>query len=91
MSEFTPGPWECDKKSVYSLQHYGYNKDGETFCNRFFLSVQDAHTSSEELESNARLISASPDMHAALVAFLSDDPGARRMAVDALAKAEGRE
>lgn len=57
MSKHTPAPWllaDGDKKFVYALNDKGINA--------FFAHVQDPHTSKEELEANARLIAAAPEM-----------------------------
>ena len=60
MGEFkhTPRPWIVSKTTVYALNDDGYN--------RFSALVQDAHTSLDELESNARLIAAAPKMYSLL-------------------------
>lgn len=54
----TPGPWLVDDRTVYALNENGFN--------RFFASVQDAHTDPIELEANAQLIAAAPDLLEAL-------------------------
>ena|SRR5690554_5203592 len=56
MSKFkgTPGPWYRVGKTVYALNGQGFN--------RFSALVQDAHTSDEELEANARLFSVAPKL-----------------------------
>ncbi len=52
--KFTPGTWLSKGKTVYALNEDGYN--------RFSALVQDAHKSEEELEANARLIAAAPEL-----------------------------
>ena len=54
----TPGEWLKVGTTVYALNERGVN--------RFFCSVQDAHTPAAELEANARLIAAAPDLLEAL-------------------------
>jgi len=60
MSErkFTPGPWMLSGRTVYALNDQGFN--------RFSALVQDAHTSAVELDANARLIAAAPELLGAL-------------------------
>jgi hypothetical protein len=62
MSDYTPGPWKREGANVYALQHHGWRKGEEQFCNRFFAQVMDSHTPKNELEANARLISAAPEL-----------------------------
>ncbi len=67
MSKYTPGPWLIDEKEatfVYALNDEGWN--------RFSAHVQDAHTPADELEANARLISAVPDLLEAAMAAIED-------------------
>lgn len=66
---FTPGPWLLSGRTVYALNDEGFN--------RFSALVQDAHTPWDELEANARLIAAAPDLLAALDDLLIAycDPG----------------
>lgn len=69
MSGHTPGPWEKDGLTVYALMHAGWHKGVEQFKNRFFCGVQgDVECSTRELDANARLIAAAPDLLAALKA-----------------------
>lgn len=60
MSKFkgTPGPWYATGATVYALNEDGFN--------RFSALVQDPRTEVAELKANARLMSASPKMLAAL-------------------------
>lgn len=80
MSEFkhTPRPWIVSKTTVYALNDDGYN--------RFSALVQDAHTSLDELESNARLIAAAPELLEALLAIVGDK-GVQRVSSDLLNQA----
>ena len=89
-AKFTKGPWFAEKAFVYALNDQG--------TNRFFAGVQDAFTPKSELEANARLIAAAPELYEALyecATLLSaltgpDDAIASTvlsMAHDALAKA----
>lgn len=59
MSKHTPGPWLIVDRTVYAL-----TDDGKR--NRFYAAVQDPFTSFDELEANARLISAAPELLEAL-------------------------
>lgn len=60
MPEFkgTPGPWMLSGKTVYALNGDGYN--------RFSALIQDAYTKDEELQANAQLIAAAPELLEAL-------------------------
>lgn len=89
MNEFkhTPGPWLCSGKTVYALNDDGYN--------RFSALVQDAHTHQDELEANAHLIAAAPELLEALLAIVGDK-GVQRVnsdllnqALTAISKAKG--
>lgn len=62
MNKHTPAPWviaENSKTFIYALNEKGTNV--------FFANVQDPHTSKEELEANARLMAAAPDLLEALI------------------------
>lgn len=111
MSEHTPGPWEY----VPSTEHHGAYVAGPfggdlcdcyTMSNPSSLSVRNGGDSKpipfcgDEMDANARLIAAAPDLLAALrdmVAWLKAPPISdhniadyRVAAEDAIAKAEGR-
>lgn len=58
MTKHTQGPWLVEGRTVYALNDDGYN--------RFSALVQDAHTPGDELEANARLIAAAPELLEAL-------------------------
>jgi hypothetical protein len=58
MSGHTPGPWLLAGRTVYALNAEGVN--------RFSALVQDAHAPAYELNANAHLISAAPDLLEAL-------------------------
>jgi hypothetical protein len=90
MSEYTEGPWSA---ATFTDPMEVTGPDFSAIC-----QLGDENTSTDDLDdieievmsANARLISAAPDMHEALRAALCDDPDWRRLAVEALAKAEGR-
>ena len=73
----TPGPWLIADTTVYSLQ-----SDGHVLVNRFSAHVQtgvgrDAQrTPLAELEANARLMAAAPDLLAALQGLMQFVPAA---------------
>lgn len=54
----TPGPWLLAGRTVYALNDEGFN--------RFSALVQDAHAPAYELNANARLIAAAPELLDAL-------------------------
>lgn len=92
-SKHTRGPWYRSGKTVYALNEQGFN--------RFSALVQDARTGDEELEANARLIAAAPELLEALImccqsmsSVLPDfnpfDQAAYDKARAAIAKAEGK-
>lgn len=72
MSKHTPGPWKLQNETIYALDENGV-------VNRFSVSVQEGYVRSSrnymhnvrtpkaELQANARLIAAAPDMLKALV------------------------
>lgn len=103
MSKHTPGPWLIAAgTTVYALNAHGYN--------RFSAQAQRGHTSDkwptdeEELEANARLIAAAPELLEALKdcsEYLSDIPESavggddeagriNRRAIAAIRKATGQ-
>lgn len=63
MGKHTPGPWDRVGTLVYALNEDGFN--------RFCALVQDAHTAKQELEANARLIAAAPELLEALEQFVA--------------------
>lgn len=73
MSKHTPGPWLTEGNFVYAL-----NGEGKYAVNRFSASIQPGYTTDEtrtkiaEMEANARLIAAAPDLLAALQALYSN-------------------
>ncbi len=96
VTKHTPGPWllaDSDKTFIYALNDKG--------TNAFFAHVQDPRTNKEELEANAHLIAAAPDMlhalrRAALVlAWASEQLGSQaieddyKIVSDAIEKATG--
>lgn len=67
MNNFTPGPWEVDGQTVYALESAGFYRGLERFQNRFDAQVQSPRASlRSELEANARLMAAAPDLLEAL-------------------------
>lgn len=57
-SKHTPGPWSRVGTFVHALSDDG--------ANQFCALVQDAHTPTQVLEANARLIAAAPELLEAL-------------------------
>jgi hypothetical protein len=71
----TPGPWQKADGSafVYALTQRGWRKGEPEMVNRFSVSVQRGHESTEEeLKANAQFIAAAPQMADALVQCLPD-------------------
>lgn len=67
----TPAPWFIEGKTVYALEHYGWKKGVEQFCNRFTVSIGRGQSNADgELEANARLIAAAPELLAACIEFV---------------------
>lgn len=60
--KWTPGPWLSTKATVYAL-----NSDG---VNHISLHIQSLKAPTSEIHANAHLISAAPDMAAALSAIV---------------------
>lgn len=89
--KFTPGPWMLSGRTVYALNDQGFN--------RFSALVQDAHAPAYELNANARLIAAAPELLEALEQAVTSmqDSGyqnshvAVRAARAAIAKATGEQ
>jgi hypothetical protein len=85
MTKHTPGPWLVEGRTVYALNDDGYN--------RFSALVQDAHTPGDELEANARLIAAAPELLEFALLFLerngADETWMTAQARAAIAKARG--
>lgn len=94
----TPGPWLRDGKTIYSLTHAGWRKGIEQFKNRFSATIQgDFETPIFELEANADLIAAAPELlkalrqcHFVLKQHPDIYPHGGMLAEKAIAKAEGR-
>jgi hypothetical protein len=66
---YTPGPWLLEPRFVYALNRHQIN--------RFSLMIQSGYadegrTSNEELEANARLIAAAPELYEALDAICAE-------------------
>jgi len=87
MSKHTPGPWSEDPEGELAVSVEG--ADGSVVC--------DVHGASNDplCEANCSLISAAPDMLAALKRIIADDDrsdyDAIGEAMRAVAKAEGKE
>lgn len=54
VAQHTPGPWFLAGRTVYALNEEGFN--------RFSALVQDAHAPAYELNANASLIAAAPEL-----------------------------
>lgn len=85
MAEHTPGPWLAETPSCKGSWVKGSGGKWTALA---------CGESDENAGANARLIAAAPDMLAALKAFLAaadfeDGEGAKALAADAIAKAEG--
>jgi hypothetical protein len=69
MSEIkhTRGPWLRQGTLIYSLQHHGWRKGEETFCNRFSAGFSlGPGCTEEELIASATLAQAAPELLEAL-------------------------
>jgi hypothetical protein len=81
-SSHTPGPWKADGLTVESITHGN-------------ICLVNLARPKGPTEANLRLIAAAPDLLAALRKIVSDGDftapeGMKRIACDAIAKAEGR-
>ncbi len=85
-TKHTPGPWKAYGTEVYADGDCEYHPVADTSCNETCRSV-------EEQEANARAISATPDLLAALITIVENGGiGPEDMfhdARDAIAKATG--
>ena len=85
MGKHTPGPWLLSGRTVYALNDKG--------TNRFSALVQDAHAPAYELNANARLIAAAPELLEFAEEWLriqgSDDNYMTSKAKAVIAKAKG--
>lgn len=71
MSTFTPGPWMIDNKtSVYKFNESGTNVFWAQIQGGMTDGKSETKTSQEELEANANLICAAPDLLEALEAMV---------------------
>jgi hypothetical protein len=91
---FTPGPWHWESDAVkgdpYGRIRYQVTALGKTIAFVFYSSYEGAQTNAE---FDARLISASPDMLAALQEVLKApglQSGLQALCASAVAKATGR-
>jgi hypothetical protein len=75
-ASFTPGPWRNDGRSIYALVQDGWRRGEPLMVNRFYVHVQcgsgRVSATPDELDANARLIAAAPDLLVALEAVLLD-------------------
>jgi hypothetical protein len=62
----TPGPWLCDRQTVYALNDEGQNRFVAGIQGGFTSITPRVRTEAGELDANARLIAAAPDLLAAL-------------------------
>jgi hypothetical protein len=66
-AKHTPAPWLIEGNTVYALTHDGWRKGVEMMKNRFSASISiDRDFDEKELQSNARLIAAAPELLEAL-------------------------
>lgn len=66
-TKHTPAPWFVEGNTIYALEHYGWRKGEEQFCNRFTASIGRGQKNNDgELLANAQLISAAPELLEAL-------------------------
>lgn len=73
-TKYTPAPWFVEGTTVYALEHYGWKKGEEQFCNRFTASVQRGQKENkDELLANAQLISSAPELLEALQWYIEND------------------
>lgn len=73
-TKYTPAPWQVEGTTVYALEHYGWKKGEEQFCNRFTASVQRGQKENkDELLANAKLIAAAPEILEALQEMVNGD------------------
>lgn len=68
---FTREPWLIEGRTVYALREFPARHGILTRGNVFSVHVQNDNriATEEELDANAHLIAAAPDLHAALVTF----------------------
>ena len=95
MSKHTPGPWATDRNNVHAAQiatiHHCLNNDWVEVWSPNAIAAEQ-----EEMEANARLIAAAPDMLQVLAhvrSVLPDQKWAddtRRMVDAVIAKVEGK-
>ena len=75
----TPGPWIREGFTVFALTNCGRKKGIEQFKNRFWLRIYGYSDGSEvELEANAMLIVAAPDLLKALEMVRDADEDCKR-------------
>jgi hypothetical protein len=84
----TPGPWEVTRTSSMEI-FIRHPSDMDGRKPGYFAEVRRFTSDDAEVEANARLISAAPDLLAALVEIVETlgNPGTLAKAKDAIAKA----
>lgn len=88
----TPGPWEIEDRTIYSLQPWGWQNGVQKFCNRFYATVYGQTMcgngpTKEEVDANAALIVAAVNSLPALCAEVEALTVAAKSARRALARA----
>lgn len=67
MTKHTPSPWKLEGTMIYALEHHGWKNGKEQVTNRFSACLQKGPTiSKKELEANAQIMRAAPDLLKAL-------------------------
>lgn len=70
----TKEEWKVEDTTVYALEFDSWNRGEERLRNRFWAHVYGyRNTPQEELEANARLMAAAPELLSALQTILSKD------------------
>ncbi len=87
-AKFTPGPYLPGKTVDSIISETQVNESTDDFGE---LEYYGGYVIAESIaQKNKPLLMAAPDMYDALRAALCDDPDWRRLAVEAIEKAEGR-
>jgi hypothetical protein len=72
MNYTTKAQWQHEGTTVYALEFDSWNRGKEVMCNRFSAHVQGYRdTPQAELEANARLMAAAPELLEALQIVLN--------------------
>lgn len=76
MNKHTPAPWVHEAEWVYALERAVWKNGEEKFRNRFSARLEcRADVEWDELEANARLMAAAPDLLEALQKLLDETDG----------------